>query len=505
MKIKINPTPKQSLAWFKLQDKKTKYIVFGGGAGGGKSWCGVEWLLVNCLAHPGTKWFMGREELKRLMASTFITFVKVCQFHKIPRDLWKLNGQYNYIEFANGSRIDLLDLKFLPSDPLYERFGSTEYTSGWIEEAGEVHFGAFDVLKTRIGRHLNKDYGIPSKMFITCNPKKNWLYREIYKPFRNKDLDPNYCFIQSLYGDNPWTAEEYGENLKQIKDKATKERLMFGNWEYDEDPAKLFDYDKILDIFTNVGEEGNKYCIVDVAGRGRDRTVIYIWEGFQITKVIDMDNISNDELNEILVKYKVPRSNCAVDEDGVGFGLVKDTPGVKGFVNGASPIKMKKKESEIEAAQRNYANLKAQCWFELANMVNAGMIGCYKGIPENIKIKIIEDLEQIKQKDMDKDGKLTIIPKEELKEHLGRSTDYGDPMMMRMLYVLRKPIAFGFIGGKGKTKLSPDQIRENKQKEKENNDLTEELVRRGEISFGTGTKGRKEMQELAKKNLKPLI
>ena len=101
--------------------------MFGGGAGGGKSWLGCEWLLTRCYQYPKTKWFIGRKELKRLMQSSFETWKKVCLYHKIPLDDWKLNGQYNFIEFKNGSRIDLLDVNFQPSDPLFERFGSTEY------------------------------------------------------------------------------------------------------------------------------------------------------------------------------------------------------------------------------------------------------------------------------------------------------------------------------------------------------------------------------------------
>jgi len=142
--IQLKPTKKQSQAWKITQNKQTDFLLFGGGAGGGKSWFGCEWLIVMCLAYPGTKWFMGRNELKRLMASTYVTFQKVMRFHNLPKSCYKLNGQYNYIEFVNGSRIDLLDLKYLPSDPLYERFGSLEFTGGFIEEAGEVHFGAFD-------------------------------------------------------------------------------------------------------------------------------------------------------------------------------------------------------------------------------------------------------------------------------------------------------------------------------------------------------------------------
>jgi phage terminase large subunit len=37
------------------------------------------------------------------------------------------------------------------------------------------------------------------------------------------------------------------------------------------------------------------------------------------------------------------------------------------------------------------------------------------------KEMLIADMEQMKRKDADKDGKLKIMPKDEVKEHLGRS------------------------------------------------------------------------------------
>jgi hypothetical protein len=43
---------------------------------------------------------------------------------------------------------------------------------------------------------------------------------------------------------------------------------------------------------------------------------------------------------------------------------------------------------------------------------------------------------QIRQKDMDKDGKLKIIPKEGAKEALGHSPDTGDTFIMRMYFEL---------------------------------------------------------------------
>jgi hypothetical protein len=68
------------------------------------------------------------------------------------------------------------------------------------------------------------------------------------------------------------------------------------------------------------------------------------------------------------------------------------------------------------------------------------MIGVYKAIPEATKNLIVEDLEQMKQINADKDTTLQVITKEEIKEKggLNRSTDCGDVLMMRMFYTFQK-------------------------------------------------------------------
>lgn len=125
---------KQDEALRILTDGDHVEILYGGAAGGAKSWTGAVWLLFMCLCYPGTKWFVGRAELKRITQSTFLTFKRVCTMYGVPDELWNFNGQLNYIQFYNGSRIDFLDLQLKPSDPLYERYGSIEFTGGWIEE-----------------------------------------------------------------------------------------------------------------------------------------------------------------------------------------------------------------------------------------------------------------------------------------------------------------------------------------------------------------------------------
>ena len=443
-KITLQPTAKQFDTWQALKTKKE--VFFGGGAGGGKSWLLCETRLVNCYLYPGYRSFIGRKELKRLMQSTYVTWLKVCSHHKIPRDDWKLDGKYNFIEFRNGSRIDLLDLDYQPSDPLYERFGSLEYSDGAIEEAGETHFLAYDVLKSRIGRHMN-DVVRPT-LLITGNPKKNWTYREFYRPWKDGILSPDKEFIQALFGDNPHTADSYGEQLAGIKDKATRQRLKDGNWEYDEEQGVLIDFDAITDLWTNEVDISNlKYLVGDIARFGSDKVVIGLWEGYQCYEIITWTkkgtNETADKIDELLKRERIPRSRCIVDEDGVGGGVVDNLKGIKGFVANRSPILEDQKVTEIRDGEikkkpisDNYFNLKAQCAWKLAEKINNRemVVVCYD---EKMRAEIEEELVQIKQKDPDKEGKLQLVPKEEVKENIGRSPDYGDMMIMRMYFDLK--------------------------------------------------------------------
>jgi len=422
MEITLCPTNKQHEAWEAL--KTYSEVFFGGGAGGGKSWWLCETRLINCYRYPGYKSFLAREELKRLMSSTYLTWCKVCQWHNIPREDWSLNGQYSYIEFRNGSRIDLLDVKFLPSDPLYERFGSLEYSDGAIEETGEIHFLAYDVLKTRINRHLNKELGIKATMALTGNPKKNWTYTNFYLPSKNGTLPEGVKFIQSLYNDNPYTATEYGKQLSGIKDKSTKERLMFGNWDYEDDPAVMIQYEMINNMFSNtyVGI-GRTKIVADIARYGSDRAIITTWKGLRLVEYITFDISSTvdikNAINAMRVRNSVQLSDIICDEDGIGGGVV-DELRCKGFVNNS------------KATDPGYQNLKTECGYKLAELADQIYIACE--LPDTEIDMIRQELGMLKTFDSDKDGKLRILPKEKIKEHIGRSPDWLDIFIMRMFY-----------------------------------------------------------------------
>ena len=429
-------SPKQEEILLVLDDTIHTEVFMGGAAGGSKSFTGCLWQIQRRMVYPGSRGFLARARLKSLKESTLLTFFEVARMLGLRQNIdFTYNAITGLIKFNNGSEEYLRDLFYYPSDPEFVSLGSTEYTDGYIDEMAEITEQAYQIIRSRMRFKLD-EFGLIPKIGMGSNPCKTFIYKDFYKKWVDNELEHYKAYIFAGVYDNPFISEHYIENLKKL-DPINRARLLDGNWEYEDDPTKLFEYDSILDLFTNDAERGTKYCTVDVAGRGRDRTIVLIWDNLFIEKVYNIDNISSNEMDDILNKHKIPRSKCAIDEDGVGFGLVKDMPGVKGFVNNSSPFK-KHKETEEDRVLRNYANLKAQCWFELANYVNSGLIGIYREIDVRDKKLLIEDLEQIKQKDPGKDQPLRVLTKEDIKEQLGRSTDIGDAMMMRMFFVLNK-------------------------------------------------------------------
>lgn len=431
--------PKQKQALDILVDKTTNYFALGGAAGGGKSWAGCVWLMMNCLSYPGTRWFIGREELKRLTESTLETFYKVAKEHGLELDRdYRYNAQRNFLKFTNGSQINMLELQFKPSDPMYERYGSTEYTGGWIEEGGEVHFDAYDTLKSRIGRQYNDKYDIPKKLLITCNPKKNWLYTYFYKPHSKGKLPDNMAFLQSLVTDNPKIESGYIDSLNSIQNEAKKQRLRYGNWEYDDDPSALIDWDSITDFFTNdhVLIENKKYMTADIALQGSDRLVIGIWSGWVLTHIQIIDRADGKQVYELIQElarvHAVPRSQIAFDNDGLGSYLSGFLKGAYAFVNGGKPVYQSRRD------QDKYRNLKSQCYFHFARQVSAKKAWFKAYISPDVREELETEMSWIKNRSIDTDNILEILRKQDVKEAIGRSPDLTDMLMMRSVFDLKR-------------------------------------------------------------------
>lgn len=434
----------QARAWQALTDAITNEIVFGGGAGGGKTMLGCAWAITLCLQYEGIRGMIGRNELKQLKDSTLLTFFDVCAQWGLKEGVDYVYHTDSHITFLQtGSTIFLRELKFKPEDPNYDRLGSTEYTFAFIDEAQQVRAKAKNVVRSRIRYRLAVNGLIP-KMLMTCNPHKGFLYTEFYLPNKKGTLPADKKIIVALVTGNRFIDRTYISNLRKL-DKETKERLLYGNWEYDDDPATMIAYATINDLFTNTIPAGpDLYIIADVARQGRDRTVLSYWEGRRckriaayskllLTPPIQPDGTADwsvpsvaGKLKEWREQYNVPLSHVLADEGGMGGGVI-DFLGCKGFLSSRKPFPGRDGKPE------NYTNLKTQCAYKLAELANGAQIAIECANP-TLREFITEELEQLKSRNADHDGKRQIIPKEEMKEKLQHSPDFLDNLIMRMFY-----------------------------------------------------------------------
>jgi phage terminase large subunit len=435
--------PKQIRALEVLSDDITKELLYGGAAGGGKSFTGCEWLLWNCLAYPGTRWFIGRKHLAEIRKSTIVTFKKVCRKHGIPADWYKYNENAVKIVFNNGSVIEGLDLMHKPGDTDFDGLGSTEYTGGWIEEAGGVAVKAYEVLKTRIGRHMNDEYGIKPKLFITCNPSKNWLYHIFYLPWKNGTLSGVRSFIQAFATDNTKRESGYLEQLEELTG-AIRARLLVGDWDYDDDPLALIEYTAIVDLFTNdylYADEGKRRLICDVALYGSDLFRIGVFYGDVLVEHAYFPKTGGKqivtEIKKMQAKHQIRAAHILYDADGVGGFIGKEggfIPGAVAFHGNASPMK-RKIDKFVE-----YANLKAQCGYLLAEKINEGQMWAKAVVREEDREALSEELAQIKRDKATSDGKLRLRKKELIIQDLGRSPDFSDLFLMKQYFDISEAV-----------------------------------------------------------------
>lgn len=433
-KLQIQLTQKQKILRNKFLDRNITEILYWGWARWWKSRGVCEIITMTCINREWIVRLVWREERDDLRKTTLTTLIKVLNRHwLVAWTDYTLNLQTKELKFFNGSKVLFVPLKQQPSDPEFNWLGSYEITYGFVDEAQQVSRKAIDIILSRCTEKI-KEYDLVGKIIMTCNPMKCHLYNDFIKPWMNNELPFDRVFIPSLYKDNPYIDhKKYEESLKRA-DKITKERLLKGNREYDDDPTKLYSYDDICDLFTNKGEKWEHYITSDIARLGSDKTVVIVWDWW-IGKVFSYTKNKTTHtaaiIKQLQYQYDVKNSNTICDEDWVGWWVV-DMLECKWFVNNSSPI-LSDKDKEI----RNYKNLKDQCYFELEPIISSWKIRLEVD-NDTIKETIIEELDVIKQKNPDKWWKLQILTKEEIKQLINRSPDFADSIAMRMYFELNK-------------------------------------------------------------------
>jgi phage terminase large subunit len=261
------------------------------------------------------------------------------------------------------------------------------------------------------------------------NPANNWIKKDFYLPFIQETLPENIVFIPSLVTDNPHVPQTYIQMLKELPPQQRK-RLLEGDWNYMEEEDSLFRFEDISNSIFKFSPDPNekKYMTIDVARFGSDRSVVMIWVGLcliecHIFQKIDTVQLS-DEIKDLIKFHGIHIRNVITDSDGVGGG-VADILKSTNFVNNSKPLH-----------EQNFSNLKSQCYVKLSDMFKQGLISINLSEPSMVE-DLTQELLAVKLKDVDKDNKVQIHSKDEMKRILGKSPDLSDCMMERMYYEIK--------------------------------------------------------------------
>lgn len=429
--VKVFRKQAMALDYLSCENEAVTEVLYGGGARGGKTYLGCLWQIIRRITLPGSIGFICREESVKLRDTTIVTFFEVLSALSLTKAV-TFNSTRLIAMFANGSMIYFRDLKYLPTDPEFDRLGSYGITDCFIDEAQQISAKAISVLKGRFSvlrgkRADGTEWRTVPKALYTCNPRRNWIYRDFVKPERDGTLKPYRRFIKALPTDNPHVDQAYIDNLLKA-DKITVQRLYYGNFEYDDDPSSLVDFDAINDLFHNehIQPVGGHSGSADIATKGHDRFVVTSWIGnvcrIRVDKTYSPGKEVYENVRDVMIQDSIPRSLMIVDADGIGGYIESFLPGIREFHAGAKPL------------DSRYDKLKSECGFILADLINKRAIRIECNDAATIE-RIKTELGVLKQADIDKDtGKKSIISKEIMKGMLGHSPDYLDALIMAMFF-----------------------------------------------------------------------
>lgn len=317
-------------------------------------------------------------------------------------------------------------------------------TGVWVEEllgkAGSpnVTFEDFRMIDGRL-RHPE----IAGKIWMTTNPisKATWAYKNLVTQ-SEYDVD----VIRTTWRDNHYCPPDHAANMEILRKVAPKEWLIYseGEWGDVDSENKVFKDETVIDIFTNsfVQPTGQRFITADIA-HTNDKFIILVWDGWRVIEAYEYRGVEPSEvilkLKEMANRHAVPIRNIAYDASGIGSYVRGWLQNAVAFYGGAAPMEervpRKLKDFQVIIKGPGYANMRAQCFFYLAEKIESCEVYWGPRDPDT-HIEIIEDLSAIKTVNLQDSTKVKLIPKDEIKRMLGRSPDYGDALSMRAIFEL---------------------------------------------------------------------
>lgn len=283
--INLKITPRQQA----FINARAAEVLFGGAAGGGKSFGQVIDALLFALRYKGSKQLILRRTFAELDKSIIRTVLAL-----YPRELFTFNSSSHTGKFKNGS---IVDFGYLATENDVYQYQSAEYDVIRFDELTHFTEGQYVYLISRV-RGAND---FPKQIKSSTNPGgvgHTWVKERFIEPappnteFVGED-GMQRIFIPSLLDDNHFLTmsdPQYKSRLLALPDKERK-ALLYGDWnifegqyfeEFDErthvcEPFPIpkewrryraIDYglDMLAGVYVAVNSEGRAYVYREAGG-----------------------------------------------------------------------------------------------------------------------------------------------------------------------------------------------------------------------------------------------
>src|SRR3990167_374738 len=435
-----------------LASSKARFKIARAGRKGGKTSLEIETLSYKAVAKSADL------PIKKSVFETGRKVIYIAPTQLQARNIvWE--ALKNRLHSIGKPNEQLLQMKVLNADGLY----TTIYVGGWenrenyrgLTDVIHITFDEVDTLKSffiawlDIFRPMFLDTGGTAD-FIGTPDKRNPNLKRLEKEAEGK---PEWECFHWTSRDNPFLPiselnaleKEYDGN----RDSYTQEVLA----QYVDNAGSLFRYESLVDMFTNtITKSTEKFHIVDIADDGSDKTVSSLWEGLELYQIDQYERLNTEGIISMIreknAQHRVPYSQTAVDAIGVGAGVVSSSllDGIIGFKSSYQAIRTDQSIIQLPNVHylshvplvTEYKNLRSQCIFFLAQLVNNHQIAC-RISDVRIKERIIEEL-ALYQDASQGDGKRMATQKEDIKALLGRSPDLSDTLIMRCYFQIRSKL-----------------------------------------------------------------
>lgn len=427
----LNPHPKQA----DIIRSQSRYKIIRAGRRSGKSTLEIEEMVFTAVSGKDRKVFYIAPTMKQARSI-----------------IWEaLKARLGVIGEPNESRLEY-------KVPTVDEGHSIIYISGWENRENfrgmKADLEVFDEVDTMKNFFIGwQEIFRPAltdtrghATFIGTPKKENPNLRRLENLAKT---DKDFQAFHFKTDDNPYIDKEEIAKAKSELDFDTYKQEFEA--EYVENQGALFNYIALIDVFSNtVTKENFKYLIVDIADDGSDKTIFSFWEGLEEYRREEFERLNTEniiaKIREYAADQRIPYSQIAVDAIGVGAGVASSSmlDGIIGFKSSYAPIKTDTNivrlpntnylTNSIVPLTSDYRNLRSQCVFNLAELINNHKIA--SRVSGKQKEDVIEELSTYQ--DISKgDGKRQAMAKEDIKEIIGRSPDASDCWIMRCYFVIR--------------------------------------------------------------------